>query len=101
MAAAGVSTAGAVDFTVAAFTPWLGPTGVDLAGSTAVGFTGIDFTMAGSTTVDFTITGFSSVGRSDIPGGVITRTMGTTITASPTPRRLGIIVPILAATILM
>jgi len=61
MAGAGVSTAAAVDSMAADFTPWLGSTGEDLAGSTAVGFTGIDFTMAGSTTVDFTITGFSLV----------------------------------------
>jgi hypothetical protein len=99
--AAGVSTAEAVDFTVAAFTPWLGSTGVDLAGSTAVGFTGIDFTMAGSTTVDFTITGFSLVDRLHTRGGAITRTMGITITANPTPRRLGTTVPIPPAITLM
>ena len=84
---------GEADFTAADFTRW-----VD---STAVGFTGIDFTMAGSTKVDFTITGFSSVEPSDIRGGVIIRTMGITITANPTPRRLGTIVPIQPAIILM
>jgi len=35
--------------------------------------------------------------RSDIPGGIIIRTMGITITANPTPRRLGTTVPILPA----
>jgi hypothetical protein len=89
MAPAGVSTA-------AAFTQWQGSTGVDLADSTGVGFTGIDSTM-----VDFTTTGFSSVDRSGIPGGDITRTMGITITANPTPRRPGTIVLILPAITLM
>jgi hypothetical protein len=60
-----------------------------------------DSTMAGSTTVVSTITGFSLVDRSDIPGGVIIRTMGITITTSPTRRRLGITVPILPAITLM
>jgi hypothetical protein len=88
-AVAGASTAAEwVDFTGAASMP-------DLAGSTAVGSTGIDFTMAGSTTVDFTITGFSLVDRSHIPG-VIIRTTGMTITPNPPPRS-GTIAPILQA----
>jgi hypothetical protein len=57
--------------------------------------------MAGSTTVDFTITGFSSVDRLHIPGGAIIQTMAITITANPTPRRLGTTVPILPAIIPM
>jgi hypothetical protein len=87
-AVAGVSMAGAVDFTVGS------------AASTAVGSTGIDFAMAGSTTVNFATTGFSSVDRSDIPGLIIP-TMGITVTANPTRRRLGTTVPILPAITLM
>jgi hypothetical protein len=100
-AVVGVSTAVAVDFTAAGFTRWVGSTGADLADSTEVGFTGMDFTMVDSMTVDFTITGFSSADRLDIPGGAITRTMGITITANPTPRRLGTTVPIPPAITLM
>jgi hypothetical protein len=97
-AAAGVSTAGAVGFMGAGSTP----VGFMGAGSTPVGFTGagstaIDFTMADSATVDFTITGFSSVDRLHIPGWAFIRTMAITITANPTPRRLGTTVPILPA----
>jgi hypothetical protein len=80
-----------VDFTVAGF----------MVASTEVGFTGMDFTMVDSMTVDFTITDFFSEDRLDIPGGAITRTMGITITANPTPRRLGTTVPILPAITLM
>ena len=71
-----------VDFTVAGF----------MGASTEVGFTGMDFTMVASMTVVSTITGFSSVEGWHIPGGAITRIMAITITASPTPRRLGTIV---------
>jgi hypothetical protein len=68
------------------------------AGSTMAGSTGIDFTMAGSAVIDFAITGFSSVERSRIPtGGITIRTMAIMTTASPTPRRRGIIAPILPA----
>src|SRR6516162_2347741 len=73
----------------------------DLVAFTAADFTGIHLTMADSTTADFTITGFSSVDRSHIRGGAITRTMGITATANPTPRRLGTTVPILPAITLM
>ena len=72
----------------------------DLADFTAADFTdftAIGFMLAGSTAIDFAIAGFSSVERSHIPGGVIIRIMGTTITANPTPRRLGTIAPILPA----
>jgi hypothetical protein len=95
----GVSTAGVVDFTVVDFTgagftaaDLAVSTGVDLVASTLAGSTVIAFTMAGSTTIDFAIAGFSLVERSHIPGGAITRIMAITITASPTPRRLGTIV---------
>jgi hypothetical protein len=91
-AVAGVSTAVAGDFMAADFTRW--------AGFTVAGFTVADSTVAGSTTVVSTITGFSSVDRLDIPGGII-RTMGMTITANPTRRRLGTIVPILPGITLM
>jgi hypothetical protein len=90
VASTGVDFTG-VDFTVAGF----------MGASTEVGFTGIDFTMAGSTPADFTTTGFSSVEGSLIPGGAIIRTMDITITANPTPRRLGTTVPILPAITLM
>jgi hypothetical protein len=105
MAVAEVSTAGAGAFTVdlvasmaADFTRWVGSTAADsmLAGSTVA-----DSMLAGSTTIDFAIAGFSSVERSHIPGGVITRTMGITITANLTPRRPGTTVPILPAITLM
>jgi hypothetical protein len=99
--AAGVSTAGAVDFTAADFTRWLGSMAVGLADSTEVDSTGTDSTMAGSTTVDFTITGFSSVDCLDFLDGGITRIMGITITINPTPRRLGTTVPIPPVTTLM
>jgi hypothetical protein len=98
--AAVASTAGVGDFTVAGFMG-AASTAADLVDSTLVGSTGIDFTMADSTTADFTTTGFSSVEGSLIPGGAIIRTMGITITANPTPRRLGITVPILQAITLM
>jgi hypothetical protein len=80
------------------FTRWVASA---VADSMLAGFAVIDFTMAGSTTIDFAIAGFSSVERSRIPGGVITRTMGITITANLTPRRPGTIVPILPAITLM
>ena len=80
-------TAGVVDFTVVDST---------VGDSTVVGFTVADFT-----TVVSTITGFSSVDRSDIPGGVIIRTMGITITTNPTPLRPGTTTPIRPAIILM
>ena len=80
-----------VDFTVAGF----------MGASTEVGFTGMDFTMVASMTVVSTITGFSSVEGWHIPGGAITRTMDITITANPTPRRLGTTVRILPDIILM
>ena len=82
MVAAVAFTAGVADFTVADFTV-------------------VDSTAVGSTTVVSTITGFSSVDRSDIPGGVIIRTMGITITTNPTPLRPGITAPIRPAIILM
>jgi hypothetical protein len=72
------------------------------AGSTGAGSTGIDFTMAGSAAMDFAITGFSLVERSHIHmGGITTQTMAIMTTASPTPRRRGIIAPILPGITLM
>jgi hypothetical protein len=96
VAVAGVSTAGAGDFMAADFTRWAGFTVADftVADSTVADSTVADSTVAGSTTVVSTITGFSSVDRLDIPGAII-RTMGMTITANPTRRRLGTTVPIL------
>jgi hypothetical protein len=91
-----VAAADLVDFTVAGFTV-VDFTVADWAASMAAGSTVIDFTMAGSTTIDFAIADFSSVERSHTPGGVITRIMGTMITANPTPRKLGTIAPILPA----
>jgi hypothetical protein len=61
----------------------------------------VDSTMVDSTTVVSTITGFSSVDRSDIPGGVIIRTMGITITTNPTRLRPGTTARIRPAIILM
>ena len=72
-------------------------TAADLVDFTVAGFTVAGFTVADSTMVVSTITGFSSVDRSDILGGDIIRTMGMTITANPTPRRLGTTAPILPA----
>jgi hypothetical protein len=90
--AAAAFTAAVADFTAADSM---------VADFTAADSTVVDFTMAGSTMVDFTITGFSSVDRSGIPGRTIIQTMGITITANPTPRRLGTIVPILPGITLM
>ena len=73
-------------------------TAADLVDFTVAGFMVADSTAADSTTVDFTTTGFSSVEGWHIP---IIRTMGMTITANPTLRRLGIIVPIPPAITLM
>ena len=87
-----------VDFTVASRVC----TGADLAGFTGAASTGIDFTMAGSVAIDFATTVFSSVERSHIPvGGITLQTMAIMTTASPTPRRCGIIAPILPAITLM
>ena len=96
MAAVASTAADLVDFTVAGFM-----VAGFMGASTVVGSTGMDFTMAGSTPADFTTTGFSSVEGSLIPGGAIIRTMDITITANPTPRRLGTTVPILPAITLM
>ena len=96
MAAVASTAADLADFTVAGFMG-AASTPADSVDSTVVGSTAIDFTMADSTTADFTTTDFSSVERSHIPGGVIIRIMGTTITANPTLRRLGTIAPILPA----
>jgi hypothetical protein len=102
MAAAEVSTAADLAVSMeAVFASWVGFTVAGLAGSMLAGPTVIGFTMADSTTIDFTIAGFSSVEGSHIPGGVIIRTMGTTITANPTAPRPGITVPILPAITLM